>query len=89
MTSIGPLIGTSNASQAATAALVDTEYAAIAQTYAGASGVYLKLSGHTAGNTTAVSEVSYGLFTFGSYLTQTEMTTYGALQTTLINALTA
>ncbi len=88
MATIGPMIGVNKSSIPMTATLIDSEYVSNPQSYAG-STVTLNLSGTSAGANTNNPNQTFGFYTFGTFLTQTEMATYGALQTTLMTALLA
>lgn len=91
LTSIGPMIGSSKLSSNITSVLVDTEYTSVAQSFdpVDPNTTALILGGTAAGANTSIHDTSMGLFTFGSYLTQSEMTNFGAMQTTLMTALLA
>ncbi len=88
MLSIGPMIAVNKASTPMTAVQIDSEYVSNPQTYAGGV-VTLNLSGTSAGANTNNPNQVFGFYTFGTFLTQAEMATYGALQTTLMTALLA
>lgn len=91
LTSIGPMIGCSKLASNITSVLVDTDYTFVNQSFdpVDPNTSAFVLGGTTAGANTSIQDTSMGLFTFGSYLTDSEMTVYGALQTSLITALLA
>ncbi|MND74234.1 hypothetical protein D3C80_658220 [compost metagenome] len=90
MTAIGPLIGTSKTSITTQSAVVGYDMQTqVNGNYVPTGAINLVLGSHTVNDSVNTQETSYGLFSFGSYLTPSELTAYGQLQINLINVLVA
>jgi len=89
MQSIGPMIGSVKESINTANAVIDSELITITTTYTAGPTVALILGGSINNSATSFADCYHSLFTFGSYLTQTELAAYSALQTSLMTALLA
>lgn len=89
--SIGPVIGVLDASAMVARTIVDAEY----KGYQGTAAISIPptsntiLGGVTSGTNASILDSSIGLFTFGTALTESELSIYAALQTNLMTALLA